>query len=65
MSPKNKNKSGRPTLTNAQTDSESGSENLDKDADRAQALQALEAMFKRNLIEKSEYEARKTEINES
>jgi hypothetical protein len=65
MSPKNKNKSGQTTLTNAQTDSESGSENLDKDADRAQALQALEAMFERGLIEKSEYETRKSEINES
>lgn len=48
----------KPTLTSAQTDSETGHEGLDEKEDRARSLYALKEMYKRGLIPEAEYQKR-------
>ena len=56
---------GTHFFTTAQTDTEAGNENPDPKEEQRQALQALDALYSRGLIEESEYQKRRTEILEA
>lgn len=49
---------GRPGAASMSTDSESGTENLDREEDRRRALHALKIMHERGLLPTAEYERR-------
>jgi len=52
----------RGRVTSAATDTETGTERLDSEEDRRQALWALEQMHRRGLIPEAEYRARRQRL---
>lgn len=50
-------------LTNAQTDTETGTEGLPPEEERERSLDALQVMHQRGLISDDEFEKRKSELN--
>lgn len=60
MTDKNKNVS----FTSAQTDTESGNENLSSKDDIQKSLQSLKIMYQKGFIQEVEYQKRKHELED-